>query len=68
MQGTVFTNISNNVYSNSSWYKDQNIEQVIESKSSLGTVGKVIFWVFWIPLTLIAAGVYIYIDNDYLED
>ena len=68
MQGTVFTNISNNVYSNSNWYEDQNIEQVIESKSNLGTVGKVIFWIFWIPLTLVAAGVYIYIDNDYLED
>lgn len=66
--GTVFTNIMNNVYSDSSFSENCSIESVILTHNPDNSTGKITFWIFWTPLVLGCAGVYIYFDNEYLED
>lgn len=66
--GVLFTNISNNEYTHSSFADGNTIESFLISHNDTGTVGKIVFWVCWIPMIITVVCIYIYIDNEYLED
>lgn len=66
--GVVFTNIIDGKYSDSFFADGNTIESFLIAHTDDGTVGKTIFWCFWITLMIIIGCVYIFIDNEYLED
>ena len=64
--GTIFTNLRDKTISdNTSFYKDTNIEETVEYLESGG--GQIIFWIFWILLTLGCVYGFFYIDNKWFE-
>lgn len=62
--GTIFTELKDGTISKANFYKYK-IEETIEKLES-GS-GVVLFWVFWIILTIVLVGAFYYIDNDWLE-
>lgn len=69
-KGSLFLNLNgeNITKDNSVFYMEQTIEDVIEEKKVAGTVGKVIFWVFWVMLGGFAVFMFLYAENHWLED
>lgn len=64
--GTIFTDLRDKTISdNTNFYEDMNIEETVEYLESGG--GQIIFWVFWILLTLGCVYGFFYIDNKWLE-
>lgn len=65
--GTIYTKLSNGTISeNSRFFKNYTIEQALDSCAS--GVGNVVFWVFWIALTVGAVIGFCYFDNNWLKD
>lgn len=65
--GTVYTKLSDGtILDNSRFFKDYTIEQALDSCTS--GVGNVMFWAFWIVLTVGAVVGFCYLDNRWLED
>lgn len=65
--GTIYTQLSDGTISdNSRFFKDCTIEQALDSCAS--GVENVVFWVFWIVLTVGSIIGFCYLDNMWLED
>jgi hypothetical protein len=65
--GTVYTKLSDGTISdNSRFFRDYTIEQALDS-CTFGD-GNIVFWVFWIALTVGAVVGFCYLDNRWLED
>lgn len=65
--GTVYTRLSDGTISdNSRFFKDYTIEQALDSCTS--GIGNIMFWVFWIILTIGSVIGFCYLDNRWLED
>ena len=63
--GTLFANLSDNMISQTSFYNDMTIEKTIEHLET--KIQLVIFWIFWIGLTIVATYGFYYLDNKWLE-
>ena len=63
--GTLFANLSDNMISQTSFYNDMTIEKTIEHLET--KIQLVIFWIFWIVLTVDATYGFYYLDNKWLE-
>lgn len=65
-KGTMFTKMSQGTISDKSdFYQNMEIEETIESLTS--GVGKIIFWVVWIIVTVLAVIGFYYLDNKWLN-
>lgn len=65
--GTIYTKLSDGTISdNSRFFKDYTIEQALDG--CISGIGNIIFWVFWIMLTIWAVYEFCYLDNRWLED
>lgn len=65
-EGTIYTALKDQTISdNSMFYTNITIERALEISTS--GAGVVIFWMFWIMLTIAAVGGFYYIDNKWLE-
>lgn len=65
--GTLLSDVSDGTNKNNEW-NNMNIEQTIEDKTNATSMYNTIFWIFWWILIGIIDIVYIYYDNEYLED
>ena len=63
--GTLFANLGDNMISQTSFYNDMTIEKTIEHLET--KIQLVIFWIFWIVLTVDATYGFYYLDNKWLE-
>ena len=63
--GTLFANLSDNMISQTSFYNDMTIDKTIEHLET--KIQLVIFWIFWIVLTVAATYGFYYLDNKWLE-
>lgn len=64
-QGTIFTSLKENTINSTEFYKNQTISETIEDLESGTEV--IIFWIFWILLTIgLVLGFY-YLDNKWLN-
>ena len=66
--GTLFTEIKDNTISNNCFYYNESIEEIIRGKEKDLYQANSIFWVSWIFGILSLDFIYVYFDNDYLED
>ena len=65
--GTVYTKLSDGTISdNSEFFNDYTIEQALDSCTS--GIGNIMFWFFWMALTIGAVIGFCYLDNRWLED
>lgn len=63
--GTIYTILADDTISNTSFYCDQEIDEVIKSLEVKWQI--VVFWIFWILLIAAATYGFYYIDNRWLE-
>lgn len=64
--GTIFTELRDKTISDKTdFYNNLNIEETVESLESGG--GEIIFWIFWILLTVGVVFGFYYLDNKWLE-
>lgn len=64
--GTIYTNLRNNTMSDEShFYQNQDIDETVDQLTS--GFGPVMFWLFWIVLTIGAVFGFYYLDNRWLE-
>lgn len=65
--GTMYTKLENHTISDTSFYIDRTIEEVL--KSYTNTSGPLVaFWIGWVLLTAALVFGFVYIDNRWLED
>lgn len=64
-QGTIFTNLKENTINDTKFYKNQTISETIENLESGSEI--VIFWFFWILLTIALVVGFCYLENRWLD-
>jgi len=66
--GTIFTNLRDNtITDDTDFYKDMNIEETVEWKTSTGIGWLIFFWIVWVVLIGFCVYGFYYIDNHWLE-
>lgn len=67
VKGTIFATLKDNTIKDTSFYENEKLEDVRESLEQENSIGKILFWMFWI--VCIAGTVYgfVYLDNKWLE-
>lgn len=64
--GTIFTDLRDKTISdNTYFYNNMNIEQTVDYVMNKG--GEIIFWIFWIPITVILILLFYVADNKWLK-
>ena len=63
----MFSDVSDGTNKNNEW-NNMNIEQTIKDKTNATSMYNTIFWIFWWILIGIIDVIYVYYDNEYLED
>lgn len=67
-EGTLFTHINNNTINENEFYLGKNINSIINGKQGEAKGWNIGFWILWIALIGLIDFVYMYLDNNYLED
>lgn len=64
--GTLYAKLGNNTFSDSHFYRGMTIDETIDYLES--NAGLIVFWIFWVILTIGAVIGFYYINNTWLED
>lgn len=67
-EGTLFTNIKNNTINDNIFSINVTIEQIIKSKENDTILAKIAFWIVWTLVIIAIDFIYVYCENNYLED
>lgn len=68
VEGTIFANLQENTIKYTNFYENRDIQSVRESLESEDIFIKIIFWIFWIILTIGAVYGFVFLDNKWLEN
>ena len=68
ISGVLYTEILHGQYNHSIWYANSSIDNVLNQKSADFILFDIIFWIIWIFFLCIVIVIYLYKDNEYLED
>lgn len=66
--GTLFTYINNNTINQNEFFINTNIETIIQEKEKSIEIFKRVFWIIWLIFIGLIDFVYMYLENNYLED
>lgn len=68
--GTVFGTTKNNKFTDENGLEinNQTIKEFVKNKNDGFSIGRIVFWIFYIVLCSCGIAYYIYLENNYLED